>query len=346
MTLGRIAFLGSGETSLAGGRIFENLARLITDPLRIALLETPAGFELNASLVAGRVADFLQTRLQNYKPTIDLIPARKKGTEFSPDNPEILEPLLHANMIFMGPGSPSYLARQLKDTLAWEIIRARHRMGATLIFASAATISVGEWVLPVYEVYKVGEDMHIKDGLHFFSDFGLNLSFTPHWNNAEGGVDLDTSRCFMGMDRFEQWRQMTPPENVIVGLDEHSGMIMDFDKGVCDVHGVSSVTVLKKDGSEIYPSGASFQLSELGQLIRPEPVERGIRPEVWTMVQDAAQSASVAEKPSDEVLALIEKRKQARADKDFPESDRLRDEILALGWSVKDTKDGQVVEKG
>ena len=43
MNLGRIAFLGSGETSLAGGRIFEALARLIPSPLRIAILETPAG---------------------------------------------------------------------------------------------------------------------------------------------------------------------------------------------------------------------------------------------------------------------------------------------------------------
>ncbi|MDP1778688.1 MAG: hypothetical protein Q8K73_00275, partial [Anaerolineales bacterium] len=101
MTLGRIAFLGSGETSLAGGRIFENLARLLPSPLRIAILETPAGFELNSSLVAGRVGEFLQTRLQNYKPRIDLIPARKQGTEFSPNNPEILQPMLQANMIFM-----------------------------------------------------------------------------------------------------------------------------------------------------------------------------------------------------------------------------------------------------
>ena len=36
MTLGRIAFLGSGETSLAGGRIFEALARLIPDPLHVS----------------------------------------------------------------------------------------------------------------------------------------------------------------------------------------------------------------------------------------------------------------------------------------------------------------------
>jgi cysteinyl-tRNA synthetase len=41
-----------------------------------------------------------------------------------------------------------------------------------------------------------------------------------------------------------------------------------------------------------------------------------------------------------EVLALVEKRQQARAAKDWAGSDRLRDEIAALGWNVKDTKDG------
>ena len=59
MALGRIAFLGSGETSLAGGRIFESLAREINGPLRIALMETPAGFELNSAQVVGRVGEFM-----------------------------------------------------------------------------------------------------------------------------------------------------------------------------------------------------------------------------------------------------------------------------------------------
>ena len=40
------------------------------------------------------------------------------------------------------------------------------------------------------------------------------------------------------------------------------------------------------------------------------------------------------------VSVLVEKRQQARADKDWKASDRLRDEIAALGWIVKDTKDG------
>lgn len=343
MTLGRIAFLGSGETSLAGGRIFETLARLIPSPLRIAILETPAGFELNASLVAGRVGDFLKTRLQNYKPVIDLIPARKRETEFSPDNPEILQPLLRANFIFMGPGSPSYAARQLRGTLAWEIIRARHRQGATLVFASAATISVGQSILPVYEIYKVGEDVHVKEGLNLFADFGMQVSFIPHWNNAEGGVDLDTSRCFVGMERFEQWRKLTPPENVVVGLDEHTGVTLDFESNACDVQGVSSVTVLNGKGAKMYPAGSQFSLTELGGLKIPDPIETGIRADVWQMSL-AAQSVE-AEKPSAEVLALLEQRRQARAAKDFAESDRLRNAIASLGWAVKDTKEGQRLEK-
>jgi hypothetical protein len=343
MTLGRIAFLGSGETSLAGGRIFEALARLISPPLRIAILETPAGFELNASLVAGRVGDFLKTRLQNYKPTVDLIPARKKGTEFSPENLEILQPLLRANFIFMGPGSPSYLARQLRGTPAWDIIRARHRQGATLVFASAATISIGRWVLPVYEIYKVGEDVHVKDGLGFFSDFGMQVSFIPHWNNAEGGVDLDTSRCFVGMERFAQWRQMTPPENVVVGLDEHSGIIIDFDKKTCDVQGVSSVTILNGSGTKMHAAGASFKLGELGNFTAPHPIEAGISPEIWRMTLDAQKAEE--EPPPAQILDLLEQRKHARARKDFAESDRLRDEIAALGWRVMDTKEGQQLER-
>jgi len=41
-----------------------------------------------------------------------------------------------------------------------------------------------------------------------------------------------------------------------------------------------------------------------------------------------------------EVTMLIEQRQHARAAKNWGESDRLRDEIAALGWIVKDTKDG------
>ena len=47
------------------------------------------------------------------------------------------------------------------------------------------------------------------------------------------------------------------------------------------------------------------------------------------------------EKIPSAVSDLLERRSQARAAKDWKLSDTLRDEILAIGWMVKDTKDGQ-----
>lgn len=43
------------------------------------------------------------------------------------------------------------------------------------------------------------------------------------------------------------------------------------------------------------------------------------------------------------VQELLGQREAARASKNWAESDRLRDEILALGWVVKDTKEGQKI---
>jgi cysteinyl-tRNA synthetase len=45
-----------------------------------------------------------------------------------------------------------------------------------------------------------------------------------------------------------------------------------------------------------------------------------------------------------EVEALLQKRAEARLNKDFATSDKIRDEIKALGWEVKDEADGQTLK--
>ena len=45
-------------------------------------------------------------------------------------------------------------------------------------------------------------------------------------------------------------------------------------------------------------------------------------------------------KPPEDVLALAQSRQDARARRDFDEADRLRAEIEARGWSVRDVADG------
>lgn len=340
--LGPIAMLGSGETSLAGGRIFEAIAKKLDQPLRVALLETPAGFELNSRQVIGKVGEFLARRLQNYEVTIEIIPARKRGTPFSPDDPEIQQKLLTANMIFMGPGSPTYAVRQLQGSLTWDLLRARHRQGAALIFSSAAMISVGKFALPVYEIYKVGEDVHAVPGLDLFADFGLSLSFIPHWNNAEGGEDVDTSRCFMGLERFNQWCDNLPDDHTTLGLDEHTGLIIDFEEGSCSVSGVSSATLLRDCDPRIFPSKAVFPIRELGHVALVGNAV--IRPGAWELLEAAARQAGSIQ-PPDDVMVLMKARQQARQDQDWKRSDELRQQISDLGWTVQDTPEGPQVTR-
>ncbi len=46
-----------------------------------------------------------------------------------------------------------------------------------------------------------------------------------------------------------------------------------------------------------------------------------------------------------EVQALVDARAKARAEKNWAESDRIRDELATMGWSIRDSKDGQKVKK-
>ena len=51
------------------------------------------------------------------------------------------------------------------------------------------------------------------------------------------------------------------------------------------------------------------------------------------------------EKLPDEIQELIEQRNEARKDKNWAESDRIRDLLIEKGYTVKDSKDGTIVEK-
>ncbi len=340
---GLVVLFGSGETSSSGRKIFDWLFHRLPPPIRGAILETPAGFELNSAQVAGRVADFLRQRLQNYHPQVTVVPARKRGTPFSPDDPEIVTPLLRANVIFAGPGSPTYAVRQLQDSLAWHVLVARHRLGAAIVFASAMVVAVSAHALPVYEIYKVGEDPHWHRGLNFFGPYGLSLVFIPHWNNAEGGAELDTSRCFMGQSRFEQLLGMLPPDATVVGIDEHTALVVDLGAKTCQAMGRGGVTLLRESEEVRIGRGQKVAITELGPFHVPEP-PTGLPPEVWEKAQAAHTEAAAAPEPPPEVLALVKKREAARARQDWPLADALREQIATLGWQVLDTPDGPRLE--
>lgn len=346
---GLIALLGSGETSPAGGQAFDALARRLPDPLNISILETPAGFELNSSQVAGRVADFLKVRLQNFHASANLIPARKRGTPYSPDNLELLAPLLDSQMIFFGPGSPTYAVRQLNGSLAWSMVQARHRSGAALALASAATVSVGSVALPVYEIFKVGEDPHWKPGLGLLAPWGLSLAIIPHWNNNEGGADVDTSHCFIGSARFEQLQAELDPGVTVLGIDEHSSLVIDLAGQACKVYGRDGVHILRGGKEARFCEGDDFPIAELGNFAPLKDPQEGIQPSVWQQVIEAEEKRAADQQSSQlappEIEALVAERQEAREQRNWYEADRLRQVLLDKGWAVKDTPSGPEISR-
>lgn len=272
---GLIALLGSGETSSSGRKVFEFLFARRQVPVRVALLETPAGFQPNSALVAGKVGQFLEHSLQNYRPEISLVPARKRGLAgLDPDDPNVVEPLRNADVIFAGAGSPTYASRHLRGTLAHQLLVERQKAGTTLVFASAAAIAVGTWTMPVYEIFKVGDD-HPSwvPGLDYFGPLGLDLAIVSHWNNHEGGKDLDTSHCFAGAERFAELATRLPSSTVVLGIDEHTACVFDLVARRVVVMGVGGATILRRKpgqtsesggfGETVFAAGESFSLDEL-----------------------------------------------------------------------------------
>ncbi|OBS53823.1 cysteine--tRNA ligase, partial [Methylosinus sp. 3S-1] len=59
-----------------------------------------------------------------------------------------------------------------------------------------------------------------------------------------------------------------------------------------------------------------------------------------TILDPAWQRSSVDEAESDKIKELIERRRTARATKNWAESDRIRDALAAMGVALKDNKDG------
>jgi hypothetical protein len=252
-----------------------------------------------------------------------------------------LEPLLTSNYIMLGPGSPTYAVRQLTDSLAWQIVLARHRRGAALVLASAAAIATSAYALPVYEIYKVGLDLHWQPGLNLLGAYGGRIAVVPHWNNQEGGAELDTSHSYMGRERFDRLMAMLPPEIDVLGVDEHTAVVLDLRLGRGVVLGRGGATWLHASHETRFDSGASIPLETLGLLQHPLPGD-GVPDEVWELIQLAEQSADSIEapRPTSEIETLLAARSAARTRGDWTAADQLRDQIAVAGWTIRDTPDG------
>jgi hypothetical protein len=332
-TPGTITLIGSGEMSPSMGKVHRTVLSRITGAVHPVFLDTPAGFELNADEISTRAIQYFEQSLN-----LELVVASfKTTTAAAPDRvADVLHKLRRANYIFAGPGSPTYAVRHWRNSPVGGAMAQRLAEGAHVVLASAAAIAVGRYVLPVYEIYKVGQDPHWVDGLDLLGPYGLELAILPHWNNGEGGSH-DTRYCFVGQPRMRYLEQRLSDSATILGIDEYTACIIDLGHEECQVMGAGQITVRQKGREEkLYRAGASFSMDELRVRGHTTIAERSptIPLADWIEWPDTQECDDEALAPY--IDTLVDIRARLRAEQHWALADEVRDRLAEMGIVLED----------
>ena len=264
MSLPRIlAIMGSGETAPTMVTAHRRLTSLLPSPVKAVVLDTPYGFQENAPELATKAVEYFKTSIN-----VDLVVAglvRLHDTHIAADPVAIergLRALSDADYIFAGPGSPTYALRQWAGSSVARIIIDKLNNGGIVTFASAAALTLGKATVPVYEVYKVGQDVQALDGLDILAAIGINAAVIPHYDNTEG-ANHDTRFCYLGEARLQMFESLLDEDTYVLGVDEHTGLVIDLDAATASVVGNSNVTIRLRTESFVYPTGSVIPLSLL-----------------------------------------------------------------------------------
>ena len=280
MSLPRIlTIMGYGETAPTMVSTHRKLTSMLSKPVKAVLLDTPYGFQENAPELATRAVDYFHTSVNIDIAVAGLV--RLHDTHIAADPVQVergLRAVSDADYLFAGPGSPTYALRQWSGSTVAHSIIDKLLNGGIVTFASAAALTLGKVTVPVYEVYKVGQDVQRLDGLDILSAIGINAAVIPHYDNAEG-ANHDTRFCYLGEARLRMFEDLLDAETYVLGVDEHTGLIIDIDAQSATVVGNGTVTLRLREQSFIYETGSTLPLSTLQNP--------------WQLLESASQSGSL-----------------------------------------------------
>lgn len=224
------------------------------------VLDTPFGFQENANELTTRLQEYFS---QSVGHDIDIASLRSADVSAS-DVAQAISQVRQASWVFAGPGSPSYTLKVWKETgLAPHFDEVLTR--GSIVLASAAALTAGTHTVPVYEIYKVGEEPYWNSGLNILGRHtGLNAVVIPHFDNAEGG-NHDTRFCYMGERRLRMLESQLPDDIFILGVDEHTGVSFDLDTREVQVFGRGSLTVRKGEHIWQVTTGNSTTIEEIAE---------------------------------------------------------------------------------
>ena len=260
-----LAIMGSGETAPTMAKVHRALfERFGPGPVPAAILDTPYGFQENADDLSLRTVRFFA---ESVGRDVNVASYRSRDVD-ALTAATALARVREARYLMAGPGSPSYALRQWADGPIPAALADLLRDGGILTMASAAALTLGAVTIPVYEIYKVGASPSWLPGLDLLAAAtGLRAAVVPHYDNAEGG-NHDTRFCYMGERRLRDLEGQLPPGTFILGVDSHTALVLDLDRGTAAVAGLGGVTVRVDGRSSVIPSGSDVSIDALAAAAR------------------------------------------------------------------------------
>jgi cyanophycinase-like exopeptidase len=272
-----LTIMGSGETAPTMVKVhravFERLAtNRSSDPAGGAadaqdasdgiLLDTPFGFQTNAAEIGAKAVNYFR---ESVGAKVEVAGLRSAADLSGPGGDRIVTAIARAGVVFAGPGSPSYALRQWRDTLVPSLIAEKLALGGAVTFASAAALTLGVATVPVYEIYKVGEDPHWLEGLDLIASLGLRAVIIPHYDNAEGQTH-DTRYCYLGEERLAHMENELDADTYVLGVDEHTALMVDLDAAT--VVGNGAMTIRVRGNSLRVEAGGVVTLDQIAEIAR------------------------------------------------------------------------------
>jgi cyanophycinase-like exopeptidase len=231
-------------------------------PVHGLLLDTPFGFQTNAPEIAARAVSYFR---ESVGADLEVAGIRCGADLAGEHGQEIVARMAALPLIFSGPGSPSYALRQWKGTLVPSMLSEKLTVGGAVTFASAAALTLGSHTVPVYEVYKVGEEPHWLEGLDLLRPLGLPVVLIPHYDNAEGQTH-DTRYCYLGEERLSRMESELPDGTFVLGVDEHTALCFDLEAASAAVIGHGAATVRVRGHSRRIDAGETVPLEQFLKL--------------------------------------------------------------------------------
>jgi hypothetical protein len=359
MAQGVLAILGSGETAPGMTKIHREILESAR-PTNAVNVDTAYGFQLNVPQMSEKLEEYFDVSL-HLKMTTLHFPSYERASEL--ERTLFKQQVRQADYVFAGPGSPTYALAQWAPLHFGEDLLSVLAQGGTLCISSAASLTLGAYTAPIYEIYKVGDpSAQWREGLNVLEIFGLKCAVIPHFDNNEGG-NYDTRFCYLGEVRLTALEALLPGDVSTLGVDEHTAAIFDLAADTVTVKGRSNAYWRHNGSQRVLSNGTTTNLAELRDAdYSPRTEPRVTEPlgnrgpvelariaaagdsestsALAQLVQLAATGGEGFIDPAPLIEGVLQARVSARASGQYQLADELRDVLVSVGIEVQDGPDG------